>query len=446
MPTNTSNQERLDFLKITDSTRTALRELKPKIDERLPIVLDGFYQHLASWPQVSHHFTSTDHMRHAKDKQVEHWESITTGNFDNSYVDSVTRIGETHNKLGLEPRWYIGGYAAISVDVVQSLLQDLDLPQDEKDTLKDHVGGFLKAVMLDIDYSITTYLAAAEEEKRHTMQKLAHDFELSVGGIIESVASASQELTATAESLTQIAAKTNEQTTSVASASEEMSANVQTVASATHQLTMSSQEISSQIVKASELARQSVLDAQNATEKIGDLSGAAEKIGEVLNLIQSVAEQTNLLALNATIEAARAGEAGAGFTVVANEVKELANQTRKATEEIAESVLRIQEETRVAAASIQGIADGVNDIDQAASSIAAAVEEQTSATTEIGRSIEEASTGTAEVNSNIALVAEASDETTRSTSGLFEAANDLSAQSADLKRRVQDFLDTLQAA
>ncbi len=232
----------------------------------------------------------------------------------------------------------------------------------------------------------------------------------------------------------------------MASASEQTSTNVQNVASATQQLSAASREIADQIATASQLARQSVEDAQAATDKVRDLNGAAEEIGKVLSLIKTVAEQTNLLALNATIEAARAGEAGAGFTVVANEVKALANKTRQATEEVAGSIVKMQEETKFAASSIEGISVGVGNIDEAAASIASAVAQQSSATNEIGRSIEEASIGTSEVNNSIASVSEAAGQTSHSSNGLFDAANDLSAQSMTLKRRVQEFLNRLEAA
>ncbi len=446
MAGSASNRERLDFLKITEDTKSALREMKPAIEQRLPPVLESFYRHLGACPEVARHFSDHRHMMHARDKQVAHWASILTGRFDDDYVESVTRIGRTHNKLGLEPRWYLGGYAAITTDVVDSMIDDLDAEHGEKTRVKRHIGAFLKAVMLDIDYSISTYLEAAEDDKRETLRQLAFEFENNVGGVIDSVAAASEELTATAHSLQQIADETNNRSAEVASASEQTSTNVQNVASATHELSTASREIADQIATASQLARQSVQDAQEATDKVRDLNGAAEEIGKVLSLIKTVAEQTNLLALNATIEAARAGEAGAGFTVVANEVKALANKTRQATEEVAGSIVKMQEETKYAASSIEGISAGVGNIDEAAASIATAVEQQSSATNDIGRSIEEASIGTAEVNNSISRVSEAAGQTSISSSGLFDAANDLSAQSITLKRRVEAFLSTLQAA
>lgn len=176
------------------------------------------------------------------------------------------------------------------------------------------------------------------------------------------------------------------------------------------------------------------------------IASLLDGFAKVLDPVQSVAMQTKLLALNASIEAARAGEAGADFSVVAREVKELANQSRRATEEIVESVNRMQEETRVAVGSIEAISTGITDIDEAAASFAAAVQQQVSATPEISHSIQQASVGTDEVNSNILRVSSSAGEASRSTEGLFEAANELSSQSATLQRRVREFLHKLQAA
>lgn len=286
----------------------------------------------------------------------------------------------------------------------------------------------------------------AEEERKQAMLEMADNFEASVGGVINTVVSASTELSNTSQSMGSSVEETNSIASSVAAAAEQMSANVQTVATATEELTASGREIAQQVSKATELAQKSVDDAEQASQRVNGLRSAAEQISEVLNLIQDIAEKTNLLALNATIEAARAGDAGKGFAVVASEVKDLASQTQKATEEIAENVSNLQTETKSASDSIQFIAQGIRGVSEAAASISAAIEEQISATEEIARNVEEAATGTQEVSGNMSSVSTAAQETGHASNEVLEASNDLSKQSETLKSEVGKFLEKVRAA
>ena len=220
----------------------------------------------------------------------------------------------------------------------------------------------------------------AEAEKRAAMNQMADEFQASVGGVVDTVASAATQMQATAQSMSSTAEQTSRQSTAVAAAAEQASANVQTVASAAEELASSVAEIGRQVAQSSEIAATAVKDAQHTDQQIQGLAQAASKIGEVVALITDIADQTNLLALNATIEAARAGDAGKGFAVVASEVKNLANQTAKATDEISGQIGGIQCATKDAVTAIQGIGKTIGEIDEIASTIAAAVEEQGAAT------------------------------------------------------------------
>ncbi|MGF1629701.1 MAG: methyl-accepting chemotaxis protein [Kiloniellaceae bacterium] len=284
-----------------------------------------------------------------------------------------------------------------------------------------------------------------EEEKRRQMLELAQNFESTVGGVVDTVSAAATELQATAQSMSSTAEQTNAQSTSVASASEEASANVQTVATASEELSASISEISRQIAETNKVSQQAVEEADRANQSVNGLAAAAQKIGAVVSLIQDIAEQTNLLALNATIEAARAGEAGKGFAVVAGEVKSLATQTAKATQEIAQQVEGMQSATGGTVSAIESIVAVIKQISENAHGIAAAVEQQNAATGEISRNVQEAAAGTQAVASNIVGVRQASEQTGAAASEVLESAGQLSRQSELLRGEVGKFIASLRA-
>jgi methyl-accepting chemotaxis protein len=286
----------------------------------------------------------------------------------------------------------------------------------------------------------------AEEEKRATMNQMADEFEASVGGVVRIVSSASTEMQTTAQSMSATAEETSRQSTVVAAAAEQTSANVQTVASATEELASSVQEIGRQVSQSAQIAAAAVKDAKNTDAQIQGLAQAANKIGEVVSLITDIAEQTNLLALNATIEAARAGDAGKGFAVVASEVKNLANQTAKATDEIGTQIGGIQSATKDAVTAIQGIGKTIGEIDEIATTIASAVEEQGVATQEIARNVEQAAAGTQDVTANIGNVTQAASETGAASSQVLQSASGLSEQSELLRQEVDQFVAKVRAA
>jgi methyl-accepting chemotaxis protein len=286
----------------------------------------------------------------------------------------------------------------------------------------------------------------AAAERKQMMQRLAGEFEAAVGHIIGTVSSASTELEAAAGTLSETASVTQSLSGSVAAASEQASASVQSVASATEELTSSVNEISRQVHESSRIAGEAVRQAQKTDARISDLSQAAGRIGDVVKLITAIAEQTNLLALNATIEAARAGEAGRGFAVVASEVKALASQTAKATEEIGTQIAGMQSATQESVAAIKEIGSTIGRISEIAGSVAAAVEEQGAATQEISTNVQQAARGTTQVASNIADVNRGAGETGSASAQVLSSARSLAKESAMLKGEVAKFLDTVRAA
>jgi methyl-accepting chemotaxis protein len=319
---------------------------------------------------------------------------------------------------------------------------------------KDEIGAMAGTIQVFRDNMIEAAALAASHEAEHAakdrraagLANLVHAFDAKIAAMVGVLSSSAGELQVTAQSMAAGATQTDQQASRASVAAEEASNGVQTVAVAAEELTASINEITRQVAESARMTDQAVAEARQTDAIVRVLAEGAGKIGRVVELITGIAAQTNLLALNATIEAARAGEAGKGFAVVASEVKNLANQTAKATEEIGIQVGQLQDSTRDAVAAIGGIARIIGEVGSIATAIAGAVHEQGAATAEIARTTQRTAASTHDVSGNIAGVTRAASSTGTAAGRVLNAAGSLSLQAEKLTAEVNAFIADVRAA
>jgi methyl-accepting chemotaxis protein len=350
-------------------------------------------------------------------------------------------------------RWVINPLRALRDAMLKVARGDLSVEAPFADR-RDEIGALAGALGVFKQNAVEKARIEAEQRERHA-QALARQqtidgsiaaFESDMRAALEALGEAAGQMRQTSQGMSQTSAQTNDQVKLVAAASEEASSNVQTVASASEELSASIGEIGRQVEHAAGIARRAVDETGQTDRAVQGLAETAGRIGDVVKLISEIASQTNLLALNATIEAARAGDAGKGFAVVASEVKSLANQTAKATEEIAAQIAAVRNVTKDAVDAIKRIGGTIGEVNAVATSIASAVEEQGAATQEITRNTQQAARRTRDVTGTIAGVTVGADATGAAAQGVKSAAEALNLQAERLRVRVQEFLGKIRAA
>jgi methyl-accepting chemotaxis protein len=435
-----SLSERLSFMKLDAAAQQSIRDIKTVIMHDLPGALDAFYAQIQSFPETRKFFSSQSHVASAKDRQVNHWEAISSGQFDQNYVRAVTTVGEIHARIGLEPRWYIGGYALLLDTLIGGVLE-ARWPKTGFGARKGpgvkqvsaELGALAKATLLDMDYAISVYLEAAEAARKKTEAevlaneravvvhsvgagmaalaagdltyrmpddlppeylKLRDDFNAAMAQLEETmttVASTTVSIGASSDEMAQasddLSRRTEQQAAGLeetAAALDEITATVKTTADGARQASMAVAEAKNEAQRSGEVVGQAV-------EAMGQIEESSRQISQIIGVIDEIAFQTNLLALNAGVEAARAGDAGRGFAVVASEVRALAQRSAEAAKEI---------KTLISASS-QQVGHGVNlvgETGKALQSIVTKVAEIDAVISEISASAQEQSTGLAQVN------------------------------------------------
>jgi len=441
--------ERLEFIKFDRKSSDDIRGLKPVLEKHLPEALDRFYAHISHVPQVSRFFTGAEHMARAKGNQLKHWGNIAAANFGDDYGRSVRVIGETHARIGLEPRWYIGGYALIADLLIKACAEHL-WPREllgrggKAEAAGATLGALIKAIFLDMDLAISIYIeaaedarrkseaAAAEERKRaeeerareakkqavvveamsEALSKLAAgdltfritaqfspeykalqaDFNGTVvrlNGTIATIATATQQVTSAASEISVSTTDLSQRTEQQAAGIEQTSASMEQIAATVKKNAENAKHAEAQTRAAHEVANRGGEVVANAVSAMGRIEESSRKISEIIGVIDEIARQTNLLALNAAVEAARAGESGRGFAVVAQEVRSLAQRASQAAKDIKDlitgSATHVSEGVELVRQAGETLGEIVHSID----AVAKVVEEFTAASAEQSAGIEQ---------------------------------------------------------
>jgi len=430
---------RLDFIGLEEVHAKALAGIWPVLEGHLDGILNKFYGHLTNFPQLQPLLAGDGKIEHLKNAQRSHWQLLFGGGFGPEYFGRAVAIGTTHQRIGLEPRWYVAAYAIVLGDLL-SIVRANSKKSKDTETVVEAV---IRAVMLDMELAVSVYIEAGEKLVREELQGLAATLDAEVRSSVGSIVDHAKELDTSANTMSGATGRVEQASTSVASASEEATTSVETIAAAAEELSTSVSEVSRQMESTNTAITEVTEESQQIAGVISGLNEEVQRIGSIVDLIRDVADQTNLLALNATIEAARAGEAGKGFAVVASEVKALAAQTGKATQDIADQVARVQAETGNAVSGIERIGDTVGRLQTIAAEVDAVLRDQGKATTEIAENVQQTASGTREVSGRISEVATEMSQLQEMSNSLLTVAQGLGTSTTALEEKVAATIHSL---
>jgi methyl-accepting chemotaxis protein len=425
--------ERLDFLGIDADTRARVKAMQSLVEQAVPEIVGEFYARLQTVPALAPLLTGAGKIDHLKGAQAAHWSSLFSGAFDETYFARAVAIGTAHDMIGLEPRWYLGSYCFILEKLASRLLKRSGAKPEAAEALN----AMLRAVFLDMDLAISTYIERGEAGKlKREMITMAEVIDREVQMSVGEISAQAARLSEGADRLLRVAETLRETAERVTIAVDITSGNVQTVAGATEELEASGRSVGAQVAESFRLTADAAGKADATATTVATLSDAAAKIDGVVRLITTIAGQTRMLALNANIEAARAGEAGKGFSVVANEVKGLARQTEEAIQAVSTHADSIRNSTINAVEMVADIATAVHHINDISADISRSTDEQRSATGEISRSAGEAASHTMAVAEGAKEVLEEARITGDTARRVSDMAGIVSRDIVELQRRL----------
>jgi methyl-accepting chemotaxis protein len=471
--------ERLAFMKLGADAQESIRRIKAVVTDALPGALDQFYDQLRAFPEARRFFSNESQISAAHGKQLGHWDAISSGRWDADYVRAVTKVGEVHARIGLEPRWYIGGYALVLEALIGKVLEArwpkgrFGLKSPAAAPVAQELGAIAKAVMLDMDLAISVYLAASEEARKRveaaTLAK-AEDTVRSVSAALEALARGeltyrmpddlpveyaqlrivfNEALAQLQETMAAVAVSTHSVaggSEEIAHASDDLSRRTETQAASLEQTAAALDEVTATVKRSAEGAAQAAAAAAaakaeavrsgqvtaDAIAAMGEIEDSSGKIGQIIGLIDEIAFQTNLLALNAGVEAARAGDAGRGFAVVAQEVRALAQRSAEAAQQIKGLIASSSEQVKRGVRLVNGAGDALGGIVSKVAEIDILI-------SEIARSSQEQATGLNQVNAAVTQM----DQTTQQNAAMVEettaAAANLRSEAEQLARLIGQF-------